>query len=172
MAANQAWIFRTTVTWNGDNVIKRLHKGALKGGAAAGQFYKSEVQRQLRKTKGSRALSGNLRLRIRHSLPGSIPFWQTGNLANSVKLTSDVGKGKGQDVHHFRIGSRVSYAVTLERGNPQVSIPQSFKKFNSIMRIIRVCVILAVIFNIYKKLHYAPFLILTNPYDSDPDPQH
>lgn len=111
------------VQWNGQafrNIFRRIQINTN----VAGAKYRSRLKRELLKTAGSEPVSGIYRRRVRHSSPGQSPFWQTKNLANSLKFS----KSTANWIHRVRISTDVEYAPALELGGV-AQVPQSAKKY-------------------------------------------
>lgn len=121
---------KVKVKWNGDKILSHLDSLANQAIEELGQILKREVRRELTKTWGSEAVGGmsNRRVRQRHSPPGSPPFMQTRNLANSVRLTKTT-RSVPIGLFTARVSTRVKYAGGLERGGPQISLSPNAKIF-------------------------------------------
>ena len=111
------------VNWNGQ-AFKNIFRRVQINTNVAGAKYRSRLKRELLKTAGSEPVSGIFRRRVRHSSPGQSPFWQTGNLANSLKFSQSTANW----VHRVRISTDVEYAAALELGGV-AQVPQSAKKY-------------------------------------------
>lgn len=146
------------VRWFGDQRLAELQQRAGRGVVKATEIYAKALQAILKKNVGSKPFSGfgntfvssriagrgknvinagNLRVRMKHSPPGSVPFAQTFNLANSIRTSYNFKRRVAftSKSRTFKIRSRISsdvpYSKTLERGGT-LSIPQSRKKYTSI----------------------------------------
>lgn len=112
--------------WRGDKYLQNLSRELRLGVTEAAQLYRVELQKITAKNVGSIPLSGNLRVRKRHSQPGQPPFAQTFNLSNSFKYSADfsatasggfLGFGRKLEVHaRVSTSTDVPYALILERG--------------------------------------------------------
>lgn len=134
----------TKVTWHGQRVITKLQNNANDAAKAAGTFYFNLVTREFKRAPwgSKRAQTGNSlsnvpilansRIRFKHSSPGETPYRQTENLANSIRITSSKRLAGEPSKAVTRISTRVPYSRTLERGLPQISQPQSLKRFTKI----------------------------------------
>lgn len=143
-------IIRAKVTlrlkWQGERKLRQINRLAVIAVKEAGEIYEKELTRTLKSAPwGSKpateagpslsnlpSITGRTRIRFRHSSPGEVPYRQTLNLANSVRLTSQTGSGATLGEFRSRVSTRVKYSRTLERGLPQISVPQSSKRFTDI----------------------------------------
>ncbi len=135
---------RTNVTWNGPRVITKLQNNANDAARAAGEFYFNSVTREFKRAPwgSKRAITGNSlsnvpilansRIRFSHSDAGQTPFRQTENMANSIRISSSKRLVEEPSKSVTRISTRVPYSRTLERSLPQISQPQSLKRFTKI----------------------------------------
>lgn len=108
-------------------VIKRIERGALTGGRAAGIMYHKELRDLLLSKEGSRSLGG-VRVREKFSDPGESPNWQSQNLGLSVKLSESKVGGKFSS----RISSNALYAATVEFGGIFSTATKPFAKYKII----------------------------------------
>jgi hypothetical protein len=122
--------------WLGNKRMNEIKSRLGRGAMQAAQLYKNELKKELSKEIGSEFVSANLRRRFKHSSPGEPPYFQTGNLAQSLKISTNfLTRGtifsSSRHTISVRISSRVRYAVTLERGGA-LSVPEAEKTFTSI----------------------------------------
>lgn len=100
--------------WNGQKVINAV-KGpeAKQAVQAAVDYYKARLRTLLLRQRGSEPTTkvGFVRA-AKFSKPGQAPYWQTGNLAESIKAKTEVQKTqiKGS------VSTTVKYAKILEEG--------------------------------------------------------
>lgn len=118
---------KTKYIWRGNKYLTELAREAAIGVKQAADVYEAALKKALNRTVGSDPISGSLRVRKRHSAPGQVPYWQTGNLANSIKATYtsryEISGGKilgfGKELKIYgRVSAKtdVPYAKTLEFG--------------------------------------------------------
>jgi len=105
--------YHTTKKWEGGKIELKIATGAVSAIQKATEHLAKRIRSKLLATRGSVPTDrvGWVKS-VRSSQPGEVPFWQTGNLANSVKpaVTILKTKVKGQ------VSTRVKYARTLENG--------------------------------------------------------
>tara|TARA_R100000306_G_C4347637_1_gene128416 strand:+ start:138 stop:671 length:534 start_codon:yes stop_codon:yes gene_type:complete len=119
-------------SWHGENFEKDLKPKLEKGLTDAANVYAKAIRKKLLKTSGAIAWTGGTKLRIKHSKAGQIPFFQTGNLALSVRTSFNFGKTRGRLTKmKARISTDVPYAPTLEFGGA-LSIDPNKKKYTRI----------------------------------------
>ncbi len=96
-------------------------------------MYAQEIRRKYNLVAGSIASKrAGFRIRIQHSPPGAPPYWQTRNLAESVRITANFSGRRGlTHTIKVRVSTDVPYAPTLEFGG-FLSVPHDRKKHTQI----------------------------------------
>jgi len=112
--------FRVETEWHGERWYGNMLRNVANTIQVITEEYRHELQKELFRHVGSIPASGHghARRRIQHSRPGEVPYWQTGNLRNSIRSSYNfkVRSSRRRTKLWSRISTPVHYARQLERG--------------------------------------------------------
>lgn len=104
---------KTRLTWN-ESAFNRIEAQTWFNALRVAKAYAAAIKKELKKNVGSvpAKQGGGKRVRIKHSKPGEVPYWQTGELEQSIEV---VVQKKGRNVFVATVLAK-GYAKTLELG--------------------------------------------------------